>query len=65
MGVPHTPEGAQEGDLLGPASSPGPGVLLLIEDTQLGDTATAPGLESVPRVQPGRVTVVGGDHITV
>ena len=57
VGVPHTPEGAQKGDLLGPAgASPGNRVLVLIEDPELGDTAAALDRESIPRVQSGHFT---------
>ena len=58
MGVPHTPEGPQERDLLGPAapsSPPGAPVLLLlllIEDPQGGHAATPADWEGVDRLQP-------------
>ena len=60
MGVPHTPEGSEERDLLSPASppsppSPGPPVLrllLLIEDPQGGHAATPADWEGVDRLQP-------------
>ena len=64
MRVPHAPEGAEQGDPLGPAPSPRPGLLLLIEDTQLGDTAAPLDRYGVPRVEPGLVTGAGGSHIT-
>lgn len=50
--VPHTPEGAQEGNLLGPSSPPGApvlglGLLLLVEDPEGRDTAAPAHGESV------------------